>query len=174
MEIILVAVGVLMIYYIFQNFSKSLKTNKKFLYGYEEITNEILHVQIDKEGTKEYDFSFKYNNTNYVFKVLKCPNNGEIVINNKTRWQINLDMRVGKAPRNKVEVKDLDGFMNYDVENTVRYCLVYKDCYSIKQWVNECEMKFIKTNKDLVYGIKFLKFDEFETLVKENKENANK
>jgi hypothetical protein len=171
MEIILILIGVVIVYMLFENVSKVLKSNKKYLYSLDELTNDILHVSINREETKNYDFSFEYNNIKYVFKVVKCPNNGEIVVNNKTIWQINLDMRLGKAPKNKIMVKDLDGFMNYNEENTKRYCLVYKDCYSIKQWVNECEMRFINSNKEVVYGIKFVKFNDFENLLKEIKDN---
>lgn len=171
MEIILILIGVVIVYMLFENVSKVLKSNKKYLYSLDELTNDILHVSINREETKNYDFSFEYNNIKYIFKVVKCPNNGEIVVNNKTIWQINLDMRLGKAPKNKIMVKDLDGFMNYEEEKTKRYCLVYKDCYSIKQWVNECEMRFINSNKEVVYGIKFVKFNDFENLLKEIKDN---
>ena len=168
---IYIALGLVILYFIIEKLGKTIKNNKKFLYGYDEITNDILHVSINRESTPEYDFSFEYHDVKYVFKILKCPSNGEIVINNKTRWQINLNMRVGKAPTSSISVKNLDGFMKLEGDNIKKFCLVYKDCYSIKQWVNECEMKFINTNKDVCYGIKFIKFDEFKSLIEEIKNN---
>lgn len=165
MEIVLIIVIGFILYFVIANFWNVIKSNKKFLYHYDELLNDILNVSVKRETLKEYDFSFMYDKKNYVFKILKCPSNAEIVINNKTTWQLNLGMRTGKAPKNKMLVKSIQPFMEFEKENTIKICLIYKDCYSIKRWVNESEMVFVNTNEPCL-GIQFLKYDEFEEFIK--------
>ncbi len=127
--------------------------NKKKAYKliYQYLNNKYKNVLL---GNKIYDYYIE--DIDSCIKVLFLNENDELVINSKYIWQINHDMKIGNTPSSSQNVLGIKNFMNINKNKIV---IIYSTCYSIKKYINECEMIFVNENTDC-YGVKFLKFKD--------------
>jgi len=122
-------------------------------------------IKISDSHNKIFDFSFSLNETSYVFKIITVPASSEIVVQNKTSWQLNYGggKRPGKTFPFKKPLPDINPFVLFEPRTkNVKYkkiLIVYPNAHNLLKWVNESEM-VIMDAKTHAYGIKVIRYPD--------------
>lgn len=121
--------------------------------SYDEVYSYLKRAYNEvEEGNDIYDYYVKDFDT--IVKILFLNSSDELVVNSKYKWQINHNMRPGAIPSDSSMVSGIKNFVDVDKKKIV---IIYKDCYNIKKYINECEMIFVDETTDC-YGVNFIKF----------------
>lgn len=102
------------------------------------------------------DLKIKINNQIFYFKILLCPNNCDLQINNIETWGI---YKNGKF----TYINDIKKFINSKVSNKI--VVLASKAHTIKKVINECEMIMVNENVD-VYNSLVINYDKIN-LIKE-------
>lgn len=142
----------------------------------ENYLNKIkeLGFNISKEENKVYDYIIKNESTTFIAKLIKIPEYSEIQINNKTTWEIKYGAgnTVGKAQPYKKYLKEIEPFMNLDVENSItKVVIATPKPKKMVKYINECEIVFVNPHTD-VYGVKLISLNDL-TLFKEKQQDVD-
>ncbi len=141
------------------------KSNKQLI---EKLTNYLteksIPFEISEENNSAYDALIKIKDSSFLIKTLAVPQNAEIVINNRTTWELRYGAgnNPGKAQPYKQYIPAIIPFMNYESDIDHRKVLIVSPKpKKVVKWINECEMIFVdpKTN---VYGINIINDKEFD------------
>lgn len=140
-----------------------------------EIQNYLNKIQelgynISNEENKPYDYLISNENTTFIVKLIKIPEYSEIQINNKVTWEVKYGAgnTVGKAQPYKKYLKEIEPFMNLDVDNSfTKVVIATPKPKKMVKYINECEIVFVTPKTD-VYGVKLISLNDL-TLFNENK-----
>jgi len=136
------------------------------------ITNSIISRNKIKNLLKEklsnlesskgmYDFKGTKSGKTYLIKIINNYSCAEININSKNYFQINLGAVSSRKSGKKIE-RVYDLINSTDSDDIVKVYLIYPNSLQLMKVLNECEMKIINGN-DIVYGCRFITFDELIT-----------
>lgn len=142
----------------------------------ENYLNKIkeLGFNISKEENKPYDYIIKNDSVTFVAKLIKIPEYSEIQINNRTTWEIKYGAgnTVGKAQPYKKYLKEIEPFMNLDVDNSIiKIVIATPKPKKMVKYINECEIVFVTPQTD-VYGVKLISLNDL-TLFKEKQQDVD-
>ena len=164
--------AVMILFFVFDVYlpKKNIKIVKTHMNSY--LKENYINMKVIDGHNKTYDFMFNIDDVSYYIRVLTLPSSAELVVNNKTAWQINYGgaKRMGKSFTKKRPIPELNTFILFDPKGdkkVKKIVVVYPDAHNLLQWVNESEMVIIepKTN---VHGVKVVTyknlFDKFKIL----------
>lgn len=116
----------------------------------------IENVSFFKEKTIDEDLKIRVDDQVFYFKILLCPNNCDLQINNIETWGI---YKQGKF----IYINEIKKFINSKENNKI--VVLASKAHTIKKVINECEMIMVDENVD-VYNSLVINYDKIN-LIKE-------
>ncbi len=156
-SIILLIIIISIIYLTLTSFNNRKKIRKIYdaLANY-ALINEINDFEIIYKKDNDYDFLCKFDDQFLLIKIIDNPNSNEIILNSRSKWQIN------KGGSKDYFVNDIESFLVLDTkkikeENVFKIALIYPNSRNLMRYVNECELAFIYPNQE-IYGCHLIRF----------------
>lgn len=134
---------------IFPSMQKS-SCKKKIIHCLQSLNN--ISFLSDKEIDE--DLKIKVNNQTFYFKILLCPSNCDLQINNIETWGI---YKNGKF----TYINDIKKFINSKKDNKI--VVLASKAHTIKKVINECEMIMVDETTD-VYNSLVINYDKINLL----------
>ena len=159
-EIIITAIVVIIIYIVVNIVYKKLRTNyidktmlklsEKYNFSYKKVNN-ICDYIIEKDGKK------------YLLKLCYIPSNSCVTINAKDTICLTYGGRkndYGRIYPHKRYLNEMVRFLNYE-DGTTKIIAFYPETEKIMMYINESEIKFVKSS-DSPYRMKYISFSDLD------------
>lgn len=156
-----VLLALVMILYVYHIYPK--KALRKVVDEVTQIMGQnSVEYRLELIKNKVCDFQLETQDALIIFKVVTLSGGTEIQINNKTMWQLNQGMTLGKAPQSQKMLSGIASFMNAEFmadKPIQKMVIVYPNAHNILMYINECEMVFVNPNTN-VHGVKVIRYKE--------------